>query len=170
MKKFTLCSLAVAGMATAYAGVALGEVDAGDLAAFDAMRPDPGKYRTDAELISFEAPGIDANIRGMISQAMAGGFQRENTYCLKSEDTGKDWLQSLAKSDCTLDSFSASGNSFSSRMTCKVDGGQKATIDMSGTASGNSSDVTMAMDMVAPELGRMTMKMRMKSQRVGDCG
>lgn len=169
MKKLAYCSLAVAGLVTTFAGSALGQVEAGELAAFESMRPDPGKYRTDVELISFEAPGLDPNLRGMIGQAMAGGFKQDNTYCITSEETSKDWLESLAKSDCTLDSFSASGNSFSSRMTCEVERGQTATIDMSGSSSGSSSDVSMAMDMGVPDLGRVTMKMRMKSQRIGDC-
>ncbi len=150
-------------------GAAMGQVDPGDLAAFDAMRPDPGKYRTDMELVSFEAPGMPANMRGMMSQMMASGFQRENTYCLTPEDTGQDWLEQMSNSDCTLDEFSADGNSFSTAMSCDMEG-QSATIAMTGTASGNSSDVTMAMDFAVPDMGRITMTMRMQSQRVGECG
>ena len=132
----------------------------------ESMKPQPGQYESQTQLISMDIPGMPANMMGM----MKGVFERTTKICLTAEAVEEGYREALKKSqdgDCKYDSFSASGGEMEAVMVCDTDEG-RMTLTMSGTGTPTTSDVTMKMT------GNMggapgSLSMRVIQKRVGDC-
>ena len=143
---------------------------AADIAALEALRPDPGEYRTTGELVSFDVPGIPAGMQGMVKGMMGQAFAQSQTQCITDEMSMQDQLAEMAKSDCALTDLDVNGNAFTMSMSCKMDDGISGSMVMSGVTNGNSSDIDMDMRMQHPQMGPMNMRIAMTSERIGACG
>ncbi|MFL0356023.1 DUF3617 domain-containing protein [Erythrobacter sp. GH1-10] len=135
-------------------------------AASSDVKPMPGKYRSDVELISLDMPGAPPQVADM----MRGRMSRSFDYCLTQDDVDEGFKEMTRKSqegDCTFQRFDATGGNIDAEMTCKTGGGTM-TMVMEGTGTPTSSDVTMTMsgDM---GMGPTTMKFRAQHERIGDC-
>ena len=135
----------------------------------DFAMPQAGEYRSMPELISMEGDGIPAGVQEMMKQAFAEGANMESTYCLTEQMTREQWVSSMAESNCTVSKFDTSGNNIDAVMACNSPDGLAGTVAMTGTMNDNSSDVEMTFDQEVPEFGAIKMKMRVKSERIGDC-
>lgn len=137
-------------------------------------RPEPGLYRSQVELLSVEAPGMPPQMADQMKQAMAGKAAG-NSFCLTAEEAGKGYEERVKKlasrPDCAFDRYSAEGGKLDAQLTCKGEGGMRAVMTMQGTMTPAGSDVTLGMDQSGGQMpgGGMKMKMRVKSERVGDC-
>ena len=157
--------LSAAGLATAFAIVG---VSAGDLAAqefVDEMRPLPGKYAADMRVLSVDMPGAPPNMAEMMSSMMGRKFE----FCLTPEEVEQNFRAILNRGQdgCTYTRYNASGGKIDAAMTCDG-GGNPINMEMQGTGSPTSSDVTMTMsgDM---GMGPGTIRMRVINKRLGDC-
>ncbi len=137
-------------------------------AASGAIKPEPGQYRADMEVISIDIPGAPAGVVDMMKNSMAGN---SSEYCLSQEDVDKGFEEMARQSqsgDCKFDSFEADGGNIDARMTCNADG-QEMTITLDGTGGATSSEMTMTMDGTVPQMGKLNMKMKTTHTRIGDC-
>lgn len=137
------------------------------------VKPQPGQYRTTLELIDFEAPGMPDAAKEQMRQAFASGLAEGNTFCMTEADAAQNgprqMVENLAESDCEMKTFNVSGSSVVAEMQCAGQGGGSNTIKMEGEMTAQSSNMTMDMAQDMPGTGSLTMKMRVKSQRIGEC-
>lgn len=135
----------------------------------NAVRPQPGQYRTSAELLEMNFPGVPRQIADAMKQQMSGS--QGHQYCLTAADVEKGLEESVRRSqtgDCDYERFNVAGGRVDAVMTCREQG-REARVTLAGTSGRTSSDMTMAMETEMPGLGKGTIRMRMRTARVGDC-
>lgn len=136
--------------------------------------PRAGQYKATVEILEFDIPGMPQAQKDQMRSFMSGSLTQGHTYCLTQEESeagARDMATKLADGDCTFNDFNAGGNSLYADMTCKGANGEEGNVKLAGTMTDESSDMTMTMVQNSPELpgGSMNMKMRLVSERVGDC-
>lgn len=137
------------------------------------VQPRPGQYRTTAELLDFDMPGMTDQQKEQMRSLMAGSMAEGSTICLTPEQAeqngAKQMVQDMAKGDCTIKTFDVSGNNVVAEMECAGQGAPKGTVRMEGAMAAESSTMTMEFNQDVPGQGQAHIKMRMNSQRTGDC-
>ena len=132
----------------------------------EALKPQPGQYESQIELLSMDIPGMPANMMGM----MKGVFERKIKICITPEEVEEGWKDALRKAqdgDCKYKSFSATGGEMDAVLVCDTENGEM-TMVMNGTGTPTTSDVTMKMS-GNMGTGPGSMSMRVKQRRLGDC-
>lgn len=141
-------------------------------------KPEPGRYVSSAEMIEFSVPGLPPEQAEQLKGMMSGMGSEENTYCLTPEEAEGGFEEAVRKMGqgsqgmkCEFNKFDASGSDLDAELACTGPEGASATMQMEGTMEAQSSEMTMAMTQKAPGIpgGEMSMKMRVKSRRVGEC-
>lgn len=142
-------------------------------AAADAMpRPEPGQYRSTVELIDFDIPGMGDAMKQQMRAAAASGMAEGNDFCLTEEEAAEGperMVQNMAESNCSFQRFNVSGGTMDAVMSCSGDGGIEGQVALTGTMSSTSSSITMEMNQDIPGAGAVQMKMKVDSERIGDC-
>ncbi len=143
------------------------------------VKPVPGLYRSDTELVDFDIPGIPPAQAAQIRE-MAGGLRGSgNNYCL-TEAEAEEGFRNMAKRfsegeqgiSCNFTEFEADGSDLDATLKCTGPGGVDASIAMDGTVEPEKSTMRMQMSQKSPAIpgGEMRMTMEVKSERIGDCG
>ena len=135
------------------------------------VRPRPGQYRTRTELVDLTLPNIPGGNMEQLRTMMERNVERETLRCITPEEANRgyeDILRDTQDSNCSVERFSAKGGNIDARMVCNGQQGS-GVMTMTGTATETSSDMSMSMTNTVPEMGEMAMRMRMVSERVGDC-
>lgn len=130
----------------------------------------PGEYRSTTELIEFNLPGLPAQAQQMAEAAFAEGAGSGHTYCVTEEMSSEDWLSNMNESDCTVTRFEETGGTLNAALQCTDADGLNGRVEMTGTASGDSANMEMRFTQQIPQMGDGTIRMRVISERVGDCG
>ena len=137
------------------------------------VQPEPGQYRASLELLEFEAPGMPPEAKEQMQQIFSSGLAEGNTFCMTEADIAKggpeEMVKSLAEGDCTMNSFNVSGNTVVADMQCPGEGGGTRKVRMEGEMRADGSTMTMDMEQDIAGVGATTMKMRVTSERIGDC-
>ena len=137
-------------------------------------KPLPGLYRSTAELVSLDAPGLPAGAAAQMKQMMASKAAPHD-FCLTGEEAAKGYEERVKKlagrPDCHFDHYSATGGKLDAQLTCTGQNGMRSALAMQGTMGPEGSDVTLTMDQSGEQMpgGGMKMVMHVKSARVGDC-
>lgn len=158
--------LGAAGLVAA--GTGLGAIT-GNLAAqqlSEDMRPLAGQYESEISVISIDIPDAPPEMAQLLRQ----GLGSSTSYCLTEEEVEESFRSILNRGQqdgCTYTRFSAVGGRIDAELVCDGEAGPM-TMQMEGTGSPTSSDVTMTMsgDM---GMGPSTIKMRVVSTRTGAC-
>lgn len=166
-------SLAACGSADDAGADAAGGLSSEEVAdrASEAIRLEPGQYRSTAELVRIDIPGAPAQVVEMMKRSMSG----QNTtseYCLTPEDAAngyEEMAKNSADGECSFARFDVDGGDIDAEMVCRNVNGENARMTLDGTGTSTSSDMTMTMEMTIPEMGTGTMVMRARHQRIGDC-
>ena len=153
-----------------------GEALTGDevaAAAEGMVQPRPGEYRTSLELLEFNAPGIPEAAKQQMQQVFASGLAEGNTFCMTEADAAangpEEMVKNLAESDCEMTTFDVSGNTVSAVMQCAGEDGAASSVRMNGEMTAESSTMTMDMQQQIAGMGDVQMKMRVNSERIGEC-
>ena len=131
------------------------------------MKFEPGRWESNVTFVSMEAPGMPPEV----SQAMQGSLGKEHSYatCLSKAEAEKPAADFFAKDakDCTYDHFKLGGGKIDAKMRCGADG-RSVVMTMNGAYDSDSYD--MMMETAVDGGGTpVTMKMKVASNRVGDC-
>ena len=131
------------------------------------MKFEPGRWESNVSFISMNAPGMPPEV----SQAMQGSLGKEHSYatCLSKAEAEKPAADFFAKDakDCTYDHFKLGGGKIDAKMRCGADG-RSVVMTMNGAYDSDSYD--MMMETAVDGGGTpVTMKMKVASNRVGDC-
>ncbi|WP_230281193.1 DUF3617 domain-containing protein [Croceicoccus sp. Ery15] len=132
-------------------------------------QPEPGQYKLEVEVTRFDLPGAPDNMldqmKGMMESAYADSF------CLTAEDAAKGFKEQLGQvaqdGQCDFNRLSVDGGKLDAKALCALDGGTME-MTMNGTVGKTGSDVVADAKMTA-QGQEMTMTMRMKQTRTGDC-
>lgn len=151
-----------------------GEAEEMAAAAEDGPTPQAGQYRTTMELLEISVPDAPPEMAQMLQQGFGEGAQQANTYCVTPEQAAQstsreEVLKNLADSNCTVDEFNQSGGQIDALLTCSGDGMMSGQVTLNGTMTETGSDMEMSFKMQVPQAGEATMRMRMVSERIGDC-
>ncbi len=170
---------AVGGGDEAGSAGAAGEVSGAALAskAEGLVQPRPGEYRTTMELLDFqmpEVPGMTEQMKQQMRATMGASLTQSHDFCLTPEEAAangpRQMAEKLAKSDCTMERFDISGSKIVADMSCPgANGAGASTMRMEGQMSAEGSDMTLAMDQEVPGRGSIHTKMRVTSERTGEC-
>lgn len=139
----------------------------------DVVQPRPGQYRTSIELLEFDVPGMTDQMKQQMVSVMGGELAKGNTFCLTPEEAAangpREMLENMAEANCSFSRFDVSSGTISADMQCTGDDGLTSHVLMDGEMTEASSDMTMTMDQQMQGMGEVHMKMRVTSERTGDC-
>jgi hypothetical protein len=137
----------------------------------EAVRPEPGLYRSTVELLEVDLPGAPEGMADMMKRAM-GESNTANEYCLTQEQVDEGFEEMARNSqngDCSFERFDADGGKIDAVMNCKAPDGNTARMTMQGTGGPTSSEMTMTMASEVPGMGTANMRMKATHERIGDC-
>lgn len=134
--------------------------------------PDPGLYKVSVEIEELTYPGMTAGMADQMKRSMSANMAVEE--CITESDR-QDAVKQMAKGasddeNCTYSKYDLSGGRIDAVMSCKSPDGGTLNYTMAGTM--NSTGVDMRMEggqQSADPSQAMTMKMHLKSQRIGNC-
>ncbi len=138
----------------------------------DGPMPQPGKYRTTAELIAFEIPNAPPEMAEMMRNMFAEGAAEATESCLTPEQANtsrEDMLKNMAESNCTVSRFDMDGGDFDAALSCPTGQGMSGEVTMTGTMTETGSDVETTFKTQVPQAGEATIRMHMVTERIGDC-
>ena len=137
------------------------------------IQPRPGQYRASLELLEFDAPGMTEEAKAQMQQIFASGRTEGTRFCMTQADVDEngpeEMVKNLAEGDCTMNSFNVSGGTVVADMQCPGEGGGTSKVHMEGEMTSEGSTMTMDMEQTIPGMGATKMKMRVTSERTGDC-
>lgn len=132
-------------------------------------KPQPGSWSMKMELLDAQGPDAD-KVKGMMS--MMTSAMANMSVCITPEDSAKsDPTTSITKGsgDCTFDKKDISSAGIHIAGVCRKNG-VESKVAADGTITATSQDVTITTDTKSPMgNGNLTLKMRMQTQRTGDC-
>ncbi|HTN13723.1 MAG TPA: DUF3617 domain-containing protein [Sphingomonadaceae bacterium] len=136
--------------------------------------PQPGLYKQTVEIIEMSFPGMPEAMAAQMKKSMSANMSL--TDCLTPEES-KEALKQLSSrsfgkdSNCTYDKFDVGGGKLDAVMKCGGKDGESGTFKLAGTFGSTGSEMTMEGDQSMPDMpgGTMHMKMRMVSERIGEC-
>jgi len=143
----------------------------------DALRIEPGEWKSKTELISFELPGVkDQTMANMMREGMKKQQDKERTYCVSAADAQRFTTEMLGGDkggECRFDSFNVASGVLNAKMTCKgKDGPGAMTMTMAGPYTPTAQELTVDMNMTNPVGGHggMIIKAKTTATRVsGTC-
>lgn len=134
--------------------------------------PIAGQYRTTQELLGIDLPGANAQFLEILRSGFADGAAEESSYCITEEQAAnsrEEMLASMAESDCTVTRFEVSGDSVDAVMSCASGQGISGDVALNGTMTETSADMVMFFTIPVPQAGDAGIRMRVLSERIGDC-
>lgn len=147
-------------------------------AAEDLVKPRPGLYRSSAEIVEFEIPGIPPAQAARMRDMAAGLQGQAQTQCLtqaEADEGFKRVVRQLGEGQngvsCTFSRFDAAGGDLDAALKCTGPSGVDADMTIDGTLEEERSQMRMEMSQQSAEIpgGGMRMTMEVVSERVGDC-
>jgi len=124
----------------------------------------PGQYRTTVTLLEMNIPGVPAQ-----SINMAPTITED---CVTSSDIAEFTEGNMVNADsgetCTQSSMNTAGGRIQGEASCTGPNGTR-TMQLSGTYSANRVDMEISSSSQMPGAEAGTMRMRMSSERIGEC-
>ncbi|MHA6318013.1 DUF3617 domain-containing protein [Altererythrobacter sp. CAU 1778] len=139
-----------------------------------AVKPLPGQYDARVELLEFEVPGVPDSMVGQMKDAASGELSQGHSFCLTQADVEDGWRgysEKMADGDCTFNRFDVDGTRLDAEMACKIGTQGQMTegvVQLQGETGEESQSMVMTMNQNLP-MGSVRMKMKMDTQRTGDC-
>jgi hypothetical protein len=138
-----------------------------------ALQMRPGQYRTRQELLELSVPNADPERMAAMRQAFGEGAGMEYTYCVTAEDVGagkqQEVFAKMTESRCSFSRFDVAGKQIDAMMQCGSGDPFSGDVAVSGTMEADRSDMTLSFKRPLPPLGEGDIKMKLTSERIGDC-
>jgi hypothetical protein len=140
-------------------------------AASAATRFQPGQWRSTAEVVDIQMPGMPAGMAEQLRQQM---MSRSSVTSCMTEEQSANPSESLfggQRGQCRFDRFSMKAGRIDAVMTCAGDGREveAARITLTGTFDATHFETESTIESTGGERGRMSMRSRVKGERVGAC-
>lgn len=172
-------AIAAAGVFVAAIGLAVQPLAAKRPATVD-MSLSVGDGMPDREEFSwFLARGLYRSTMSTLKMTGTGRFEDivshmtpiepdESTFCLTPEaapQTQEDWVRSMNEGGCTVDRIDTTNGRIDVAGVCSGEG----QLAISGAISSTGVDVMISFTSPPSESGQFTMRLRVESERIGDC-
>lgn len=132
--------------------------------------PDPGLYKISVEIQELAFPGLPAGTVDEMKKQMSASMQSEECLTEADREEAVKQMTEIGNEECEYSKYDLSGGKIDAAMSCKMDGGGTMTYTMKGTLGSTGVDMVMEGDQQGSDpAATMHMKMRMKSQRIGEC-
>ena len=141
-------------------------------------KPLAGQYTSTTELVDFSMPGQPPAMAEQLKEMTSGQFSQTSTSCLTQEEADegmeekfRDMGEGMNELKCDFERFEVDGDNVDAKLACSGDGGVSAGLTMAGTVEAERQTVDMTMDMRGAQIpgGQMELKMKVVSERTGDC-
>jgi hypothetical protein len=126
------------------------------------MRIAPGLWELTSEVVDVRAPDLPQEVR----QRMIGP-RRRLRHCITPEQAAHpsaNFLAGRAESECAYRGFTVEGGRLRGEMTCP-----EASATMAGRYGPEGYDLRMAMESAMPSGATMTLELRSRGRRIGEC-
>lgn len=158
-----VCALAACSPpAQAPASDSAGAAGSGGAAMASAIQP--GQYRTTMTMLEMNVPGVKSQNINMDPTT--------TTDCVTTSDVSDFASGSLFDADsgesCTQNSMSSGGGRIQGQATCTGQYGTR-TMQINGTYTSNHVEMEINGSSDIPGMGQMTQRMRLVSDRIGEC-
>ena len=124
----------------------------------------PGQYRTTVTVLEMNVPGVSSQNIDMDPTT--------TTDCVTTSDVSDFASGSLFDADngesCTQNSMNTGGGRIQGQATCTGQYGAR-TMQIEGTYSSNHVEMEISGTSEIPGMGQMTQRMRLVSERIGEC-
>ncbi len=147
--------------------VSVKEANAAVVAAGDAIKPEPGKYKASMTFVKAEIPGAPPQVQEMLGSAMNQSME----FCLTPEEAEQGFQKSMTEGQdgCEISSFNIDGNDLDMAMTCNPGGASEMNMTMTGNVTPTRSEMKMKMNGNMEGLGEAEIEMDMVQERIGEC-
>lgn len=132
-----------------------------------AVKLKPGQWRTTAQLVSIDMPGLPKQVADQMGQAMAKAGATE--HCLTAEEVEKpEEVLARDNGECRYERFQMSGGKIDAVMKCKPANQPEMQVSLSGDYQPERYEVAAEMKM--EQQGKpLTMRLKSLSERIGEC-
>lgn len=137
------------------------------------VKREAGNWKTSLELVKLETPGMPAELKAGMMQAMESMASRDQCFTQEQIDK-EDIAAELAKGpggggECSWSKKNVGGGNVDIAGSC-TNGGETVDIMMNGTVAARKTDVTATIKGKDPTGGGdMEIVMRMKGEHTGPC-
>lgn len=131
---------------------------------------EPGLWQSKVTLDEVNIPGMPPEMATRMKQMMAERQEKANSHCITPDQVKKpkeDFFGGQDKS-CHYAQFTMGGGKIDIQMVCSGEGSTR-TMNMKGTYTPTSYSMDMSSEGADAGQGKMSMKMHVDSQRVGEC-
>ena len=136
-----------------------------------AQAPRPGLYSARRELVELQVPGVtmDDNMNQMMRDAMETTGE---TYCVAENDAvdvRRQMLRGMAENNCEVTRLDTGEGKIDAAMRCSGGQGITGDVSLTGMMGADGADMEMMFSAPLPMMGDASVRMRMISERIGDC-
>jgi hypothetical protein len=132
----------------------------------------PGQYRTTLEMLHFESPDASKQATAQMGRVFAKGLE-DNLYCLTPEAvadrSARGILEGLTEGDCSVEAFDVEGETVTAALQCRYNADMFSHVTLNGRIGPESSELVMSMEQKLGSTGPIRIKLRISSQRIGEC-
>jgi Protein of unknown function (DUF3617) len=132
----------------------------------------PGEWETKVETVEVDAPGMPAQVKQMMANAM-GGSKMTVRDCVTPEEARRpnaDLFAGKDRGNCTSKDFSMSGGRLRGTISCPAGNGRTGSMTMAMDGRFGPDSYTVSQNITTDAAGsKMTIKARVTGRRVGEC-
>jgi hypothetical protein len=130
-----------------------------------------GEWKVVGTVEAMNIPNMPPEMQSRMKQAMSQHGKMGYQYCLTPEQAkkpGARFFSRQASKNCRYDHFTMADGKIDAVMRCAAPEGS-TEMAITGTYGEDSYSTQVSMNMVGGREGGMSMKMRSKAQRIGEC-
>ncbi|APE28162.1 DUF3617 domain-containing protein [Aurantiacibacter gangjinensis] len=134
------------------------------------VTPIPGRYKMKISLVDVDLSDNSLAAALTTPEMLAENFAETETYCVApGSQRSERWLGDLSDDDCSALETTVDGNSFTHVLQCTEDDGTEITLAIDGDVYDDRARMDVQVDMNPDDTGPVSLKMRIASNRTGDC-
>ncbi|HEU4651148.1 MAG TPA: DUF3617 family protein [Croceibacterium sp.] len=134
----------------------------------------PGQYRTSLELLSADGP---ADVKEFAQELRAGKAESSESCVMPDESdapvtpnlTVPQMVQEILADGCTFEQFAVSGEALTAVVQCPPGRDLPARVKINGRVGSDSANLLLMVEQKAADQGTFRLKMRISSERIGEC-
>jgi hypothetical protein len=133
----------------------------------------PGQYRMSMELLALDGPAEAKEIADSLRSDAGSEEVKNSDSCddpaAADDSAGSQLVREILADDCVFEQFTVAGEAVTAVVTCPADSDGPGRVKMSGRIGADSLDMLMTVEQRLPDKNTMRMKMRIRSERIGEC-
>ncbi len=130
----------------------------------------PGQWEIKISVSDFSAPGAPEGTMATMKESAMKGMTTQS--CMTKEQVerpGADFFGGVKEGGCEFSKLDRSGNTMSVAMTCKPGGNMVSNIVMDGSFAAESYTMKMTQKIEGSPMGTVDMKGTIAGKRLGEC-